>query len=362
MSAIRNMTEENDWLTYLAGCKDLFIYGAGSYAYATARALQDRLHRTHTAYVVSDSHGNSANLAGTVVITVADLIQRRKKNAIILLAVPEEYQAEIVEKLQALGIGNYICLDATKRHQLWGGYIRRKYSARLVGVNPESVSIYMAVSHGDKRLLHSYEEPTYIKKIQVGVALTEARLAALTDLDTGLSEQNLLYGELNATYYAWQKDRSAIKGMYHYRRILALGATDLSLLQDGIYDAILPDPFICYPDTSGQFGRYLNPRDIEIMRQVLLENDPVCAKKAEKILKGELLYNYNIVVARAEIFDVYASWIFPLLAEITKRCEAEPQERLSRYIGRIGEVLTSIYFMANAETIKTAHAELIWRA
>lgn len=49
------------------------------------------------------------------------------------------------------------------------------------------------------------------------------------------------------------------------------------------------------------------------------------------------------------IFNDDCSWMFPLLKEIADRCEKEDRERLPRYVGRIGEVFTSLYFMLNKQ-------------
>ncbi len=97
------------------------------------------------------------------------------------------------------------------------------------------------------------------------------------------------------------------------------------------------------------------------MRQVLRECETDDMAEIEAILKSPYLYNYNMLIARREVFNDYCSWIFPLLKKITDRCEKEDRERLPRYVGRIGEVLTSLYFMMNKRKWQIAHAEKIWR-
>ena len=68
-----------------------------------------------------------------------------------------------------------------------------------------------------------------------------------------------------------------------------------------------------------------------------------------------------MLIAKKEVFNDYCEWLFPMLEEITDRCEKIQRERMSRYIGRIGEVLTSLYFLINDKKWKITHAPKIWR-
>ena len=78
-------------------------------------------------------------------------------------------------------------------------------------------------------------------------------------------------------------------------------------------------------------------------------------------MKSPYLYNYNILIARKEVFDDYCGWLFPMLRQIADRCEKEKRDRMPRYIGRIGEVMTSLYFMRNKKNWKITHGEKVWR-
>ena len=53
-------------------------------------------------------------------------------------------------------------------------------------------------------------------------------------------------------------------------------------------DVILPLPFVCYPDASGQYGRYLMPEDIYVMHEVLQEFEIDKMPEIERILFVQL--------------------------------------------------------------------------
>lgn len=103
------------------------------------------------------------------------------------------------------------------------------------------------------------------------------------------------------------------------------------------------------------------PDDVEVMKRVLEKWEPEEYGRFAAILRTPYLYNYNMLIARKEVFDDYCGWIFPLLKEITKKSEEIEGDRLPRYIGRIGEVLTSLYFMRNRKGWKITHGEKVWR-
>lgn len=214
----------------------------------------------------------------------------------------------------------------------------------------------------DRGLKTTYREEPWIKKIQVGAVLTEQRIADITDESCyDFSRRNALYGELSATYYVWKYGNYDVTGIFHYRRTLGVTKEQLNLLSDKEIDVILPLPFVCYPDASGQYGRYLLEADVEVMLDVIKENNPGGFEMCKNLLETPYLYNYNMLIARKEVFDDYCGWIFPILEETTHRCEMKKRNRSARYIGRIGEILTSLYFMRNERKWKIVHAEKIWR-
>lgn len=345
-----------------------YIYGAGVIAYGAFSALKGLFGVKAKGFLVSDRDGQTEELGGVPVLEFESA--HIEEGSFIIAATPEEYHDSIEKALKGKGIRNYIKMDSSMEYNLMGQYLKKEKGLCLIedyddGWNPGNVCkavIYMAVSHNDRKMRSLYHEPTWVRKIQVGAVLTEERISGITDEEyPEISKQNALYGELAATYYAWKRDRHAVTGVFHYRRVLDVSERQLGLLNQGIIDVILPLPFVCCPDASGQYGRYLLPEDVAVMLNVLGEMEPGCLGKVRGLLKQPYLYNYNILIARWEVFDSYCRWLFPRLTEIASRCEAEKRDRLPRYIGRVGEVLTSLYFMGKEKELKIVHARKVWR-
>ena len=53
---------------------------------------------------------------------------------------------------------------------------------------------------------------------------------------------------------------------------------------------------------------------------------------------------------------MYCDWLFPLLSRVEELSEPKGSERADRYIGYLGENLTTLYFMKNKDRLKIAHA------
>lgn len=346
-----------------------YLYGAGIIAYGAYKAMQELFGLTIEAFLVTDKSGQPVQIEGVPVFRLEeykDFLQE----SFILIATPEEYHKYIEKELLKRKLYRYQKLDSHAEYELMGRYYKKVMGVSLIEDHPieketntgVEACVYMAVSHKDKKISGHYQEEPWVKKIQVGAALTDTRIAEITDEGAeSLSEKNALYGELTASYYIWKYNKQKITGLFHYRRILHITRRQLSLLSEGKVDVILPLPFICFPDASGQYRRYLLPEDIDVMTEVLKEREPEEYGRLLAILKSPYLYNYNMLVARKEVFDHYCRWMFPLLEEIAERCEKTERKRMPRYIGRIGEVLTSLYFTRNEKSWNITHAKKIWR-
>lgn len=344
-----------------------YIYGAGVVAYGVYAYLYEVENVNIDAFVVT-SNKEERKIADVDVLEFQNV--KSGEDVFWIIATPEVYHNEIKVTLEKQGFFTYVCVDYELEYSMMGKYLQTKCNIVLMeNVKPSHTfsceendcQILMAVSHNDKALAKSYTVSDYVNRIQVGAALTNQRIAELTDCaGINISEQNALYGELTATYYAWKNMRCSIIGLFHYRRILEIEDWMLYEINKRNIDVILPLPFVCYPNTKGQYGRYLTDEDIEIMWDVLKEFSHDYYERSREVLEDRYLYNYNMLVARWEVFEDYCNWMFPILQEICVRCESLNIDRIDRYIGRVGEVLTSIYFLVNKKHWNVGHTRKRW--
>ena len=307
--------------------KPCYVYGAQTIAYGIARALERRGKKI-AGYVVTAMESNPSNLEGKKVIPIAEL-----QGGLIYVAVPEYLHGEITAILRSKGFTDYICVDAELEYRLMKSYYQaegrlgfisedKEPAERYFGSQPEDFSVYVAKSIHDKPLQSQVSFPAGCVTVQAGTALGEFMETDFHDNGgENISDKNGCYDELTVTYWAWKNSHAAVKGIAHYRRCLLPTEAEKQALLSGKVDVLLPLPFLCWPDASMQYSRYNSPSAVSAMLEALKKlYGSEERSKAEQILRGDILYNYNMLIARAGAFDAYCNWMFPVLEQVEKIC------------------------------------------
>lgn len=335
------------------------IYGAKSIALGACRAIQALVPENRLqGFAVTSLEGNPQTLTG---LPVRELRKITDHSTRFLIATPENIQGEIAQYLEKNGFHHYICLDSDMRNALMEAYYLRigrfpSLHALETGDRPASIQVYRVQSAYDKPLSRTYEFPAWIAPLQVGAALSSGGVSGLRD-DTGenISEKNRLYCELTALYWIWKNglgDRDYY-GLFHYRRQLTLTPEDLFRLGLGEIDVVLPFPLLHEPDMREQHTRYVKDGDWEAMLRALEALQPEYFKAFQEISKEPYFYNYNMMVAKRQVWEDYCSWLFPILKQIElERTEAG---RTDRYIGYLAENLLTVYFRFHETSLNIAH-------
>lgn len=350
----------------------LVIYGAQGVALGTYNAIKE-LHPEINiqCFLVTSMENNPPVLGGIPVQELADFVagmtQEEKDNVEVLIGTPENVMPAIEAGLEDTGLHNFVRLTSIR----WADMQRDAFlksgkfmplSAYPVGCHKADLSVYMMSHYKDKALSTVWTDPSYIKKLQVGGALTDEKVAELSDA-TGdnISGRNGNYSELTGLYWIWKNalpkaEDESYCGLAHYRRILELSEDDLSRLIDNDIDVVLPYPMPYEPNIESHHLNYLNDCEWKAVLQALDELQPDYAMAFKNILKQEYFYNYNIILAKKEILDDYCSWLFPLLFRIEEINDPKKEKRPNRYIGYIGETLETLYFMYNKNRLNISHA------
>lgn len=329
-----------------------------------------------------------------------------------LIATPEIHHASIMDALLAL---NFLSInksqillitnklenelmekyyssrqDCTTVHSLLAGRMGqggRKNGTRQQTQNDESqrtqydgmrlpIQVFQVKSHMDKPLHHKAEVPEtlerrqdtlenrhyqYLYPIQAGAALASQTVADIRD-DTGdnISVKNGNYCELTATYHAWKNSNATYKGICHYRRIFDINTEQMQMLltMETEWDVILPYPSIYYPNLAGEHARYVRESDWDAMLRALEEVAPEYFEAyKELVAKGvRFFYNFNMLIAKAPIFDEYCEFLFKVLERTEEYIVPKEQERADRYAGYLGENLTTIFYLKNRSRLKCIYA------
>lgn len=355
---------------------ELIIYGAQGYALGAYEALKSLYPRkVIPCFLVTKMGINAPMLGGVPVKEIAvfseGMSAGEKQNVEVLIATPGNVQPEIEETLENHGFFCHRRLNNErwdKLMQLFHAKMGRflPLSALPVGYHMPFARIYMAKSHLDRMLRDRYYLPEYVFPLQAGADCCDVQIADLMDnKGTNISRKNGNYSELTALYWIWKNKLESdtmqegvsrqYYGLCQYRRMFDFDEDDLLRLVDNDVDVVLPYPLPYEPNIHAHHERYLKDKDWNILLEVLAERQPVYAADFKEILKQRYLYNYNVILARKDVLGAYCEWLFPLLEEVEERSVPRGCDRHDRYIGYMGEVLETLYFMKNADRLNIAH-------
>lgn len=349
--------------------KEAAVYGAGVVAYNIAAALKAVYKIDILCYFVSEPSGNRF-FGGIQAEVYSEEKFNQYKKPLLLVATPEQYHEEIVKRLSDNGGKPYYLVDASVEYELMKQFFHQRKSFLTVEDIPESgtgavdggsFEVYMARSVWDKPLRKTYKIPDWTIPVHAGSKLTEQRLSDDTDdFDGGISERNRNYCELTVTYWAWKKRRASYMGICHYRRIFALSEQDIAKIIKNDVDVILPMPFLCAPDASEQYFRYIAKSDYDVFMEIISKLYRERQKEIIQILHSDYFYNYNMLIAKESVFQRYCEFMFPVLFEMENYFKQKEIQRRDRYLGYFGELLTTIFFSLHKKDLKIVHTKKQW--
>lgn len=330
------------------------IYGAQVVAYGAYTAISCLCGRTPDCFVVSCPDGNPDEIEGIPVRT----LEYVPNDTLVIVGVTELLQREILSLLKEKGYRNVFVLTQHEEYLLMSAYFaeidRYPILPNAEERQPVDLGLYEVRNHRDTPLAEPPALQSFEKPIQAGADISEDRVARLLD-NTGdnISRKNKQYCEMSATYWVWKNTDHDWKGIEHYRRHLLVRPEILH----GEVDAVLPLPYICYPNTMAQFGRFVSENVQQALLKALRELHSDKYEDYLKILYGKYQYTYNLVCARSEVFDAYCEWFFNITEYMETLANEVPEIASTRALSYVAEVLTNLYFMYNQDGWRIMHVE-----
>lgn len=225
---------------------------------------------------------------------------------------------------------------------------------------PEAVlNIYMAFSKWDSTKVKTLRYAPWIRPIQVGSKISEQRDGSIFD-DTGsnISEKNSVFAEMTGAFWIWKNGAdSRYKGLCHYRRHFIITEQEIMALEHNGIDVILTTPRYV---PGGIKNMFLAETPVkypvyERMLHAISQLVPEDRAGFEVYMKCCFYYPNNMVIARNDIYDMYCTWIFPILFRIMEiDIETGYKYMQDRHIAYAAELLTSYYFVKNKDIYNIA--------
>lgn len=367
----RTITTKEQLDKALIESKSVTIYGAGIVAYGVYLALNEIYKIEKIDFVVSDTSAH--RMIKFCDVKDVSEIDVNDEQGLFIVATPEVYHAEIKEKLDCRNIRNIIYVTNQVEFLFMSQYYKKKTDFVILkneipkgyipskDLDENDALVCMCQSVYDVELETKIMRESFVKTMHVGKQIDNMIESELVDC-TGdnISEKNRMYSELTATYWLWKNSDKMYKGIYHYRRQLNVSNREIQWCIENDVDVILPLPYVCYPDTKGQYGRYIDEEDEQILFRAIQECVPDEIDVIQEILENKYIYNYNMLIAKREVFDSYCEWMFPILFKAEDIRKSIRPNGKARFAGYFGEVLTSVFFLKNRNKYNIVHVQREW--
>ena len=217
------------------------------------------------------------------------------------------------------------------------------------------------VSHKNTRMP---EGKMYVP-VQVGTSPNNFAGFVRDNTGDNIADKNFSYCELTAQYWGARNRHADIKGLVHYRRLFTDGGSAFfksvsakwkSVLTEPTveallekYDMILPRKRNYYIETLwSHYEHSHHIEGLEVTREVLQEKYPEYLRAFDEHMKERKGHMFNIMIAKAAIFDEYTNWVIDVLREVEQRIDISSYSQSEqRIFGYISELLVDVWVTQN---------------
>jgi hypothetical protein len=159
-------------------------------------------------------------------------------------------------------------------------------------------------------------------------------------------------------YWLWQKAPQAkYLGLCHYRRHFVLTEEIKETMAGGAVDVLLTTPRLTFPNVHQYFAKLpvttMDEQDFQLMQRLIEQEDSEMAKFSKDFLEGQIHFPNNMVIAKRDIYLDYCNFMFKVLQGMQEHYKKTETPRPDRYLGYVGELLTTVYFAYHREKWRT---------
>lgn len=191
--------------------------------------------------------------------------------------------------------------------------------------------------------------------VQAGAGLRANLPYQRDDEGDNISALNPHFCELTVVYWAWRNSTAPYKGLCHYRRYFRsaafcgrmLGEPQLrERLQLAGADIVVSEPAFMLQNLSQEMiiNHCCQAEQIELLYEAFRHWHPEHIAALRKQLEGNRTSLCNMLYARAEVFDDYCQWLFPVLLDVHRATDYTPLTRYEQRLpGFLAERLLDVF-------------------
>lgn len=202
--------------------------------------------------------------------------------------------------------------------------------------------------------------------LHVGAALHPDICSDMQGDDVGdnISLKNASYSELTGLYWMWKNCKADYKGLVHYRRHLGspnplhrrskdrferiVAESELaSLLKSA--EIIVAKKRNYYIETVySHYAHTFEASHFDTCREILEDRYPDYVPAWDHLMSSRSAHIFNMFIMRADLFNEYCSWMFPVVEELESRIGVRQYDAFNaRFPGRVSERLLDPWIETN---------------
>ncbi len=295
-----------------------------------------------------------------------DKLRRYPADSEIIVAFNVKNKFAAKAHLQKLGFNNIRLFGSDMDNEMKKDFFKTAFANQgkefSVIDEKKTVAVYMAKHIADKLITdYPMQLSSHIIPIQVGAALTDKRIANLTDdLGDNISKRNQHFSETTALYWMWKNANADYLGLCHYRRLWKNLDFIAERLQQELIDVVLPFPTLCVHSVYEDHVKRYIPDVYTTMFEVLRDFSPDYYEASKDIYRGDIFYACNMLIAKRKVLHDLCQWMFPLVLEVERRVGDLSDAYYNRYAGFCTEQMITLYFLYNKNKWRITHAEKIF--
>ncbi len=203
---------------------------------------------------------------------------------------------------------------------------------------------------------------TFYKWLYVGAYKTEDRREGYCYDDSGsenISKKNESFCELTGMYWIRHNCNDDIKGLVHYRRFFTkniwnedvayyLSEKDVRKLLKK-YDCIVSDrKYFSKKNIAENYRCLHHGKDLDLLEEIIKMNAPEYLDAFYDAMSKTYLFPYNMIIAKAEVFDAYTDWLLGILHKLEAVEDLNGYDAYqSRIYGFLSERLLNVWLIKN---------------
>ena len=132
-------------------------------------------------------------------------------------------------------------------------------------------------------------------------------------------------------------------------------------IEEQSLDAVYTVPKLLHQGVEHQFvylGNHVKEEAWGFLEETIYRLYPDYIEAWEKMKRTFFSISLNMAIMKRDVLEGYCSWLFGVLSEVDRHYTDQGIQPDNRYLGYLGECLTTVYVIKNREWLRFGYTEV----